>query len=235
MQDAHWVFRLTTALLSPQRRKSFPRRVPSSHTVLHIQHSLMIFFQLLETSGTSEKMHKLDHHIAVAVAGVNSDANTLINSARLFAQRYQMIYSEPVPIEQLVHSLCDQKQGYTQFGGLRPFGVSFLFAGWDEYSGFQLYKSDPSGTYAGWTATAIGANSQAAQSLLKAEYVANMRVLDAKKLAVKALKQTMDSTTLSPEKFEMCVVSSRTQDSPVLFEMVPHNELVHLCYEASDA
>lgn len=33
-------------------------------------------------------------------------------------------------MEQLVHSLCDQKQGYTQFGGLRPFGVSFLFAGW---------------------------------------------------------------------------------------------------------
>ncbi|KAL2555035.1 Proteasome alpha-type subunits signature domain-containing protein [Forsythia ovata] len=33
-----------------------------------------------------------------------------------------------MPVEQLVQSLCDTKQGYTQFGGLRPFGVSFLFA-----------------------------------------------------------------------------------------------------------
>jgi 20S proteasome subunit alpha 3 len=38
--------------------------------------------QLLETAVASEKMHKLDEHIAVAVAGINSDANILINSAR---------------------------------------------------------------------------------------------------------------------------------------------------------
>ena len=203
----------------------------------HISCSRLIYnvSQLLEMSETSEKMHKLDHHVAVAVAGLNSDANTLINSSRLFAQRYAMSYSEPVPIEQLVHNLCDQKQGYTQFGGLRPFGVSFLFAGWDKYSGFQLYQSDPSGNYAGWTATAIGANSQAARSFLKSEYVENMNVLDAKKLAVKVLKQTMDSTTLLPEKFEMCeiVSSQHAKESPVHFQMVPLRELVNLCNETS--
>jgi len=111
-----------------------------------------ILSKLLETGTASEKMCKLDDHVAVAVAGINSDANLLINAARLFAQRYAASYSEPVPVEQLVHHLCDQKQGYTQFGGLRPFGVSFLYAGWDQSSGFQLYQSDPSGNYAGWTA-----------------------------------------------------------------------------------
>jgi 20S proteasome subunit alpha 3 len=54
--------------------------------------------------------------------------------------------------------------------GLRPFGVSFLFAGWDEHFGFQLYQSDPSGNYGGWKATAIGANHQAANSILKSDY-----------------------------------------------------------------
>jgi 20S proteasome alpha/beta subunit len=34
--------------------------------------------------------------------------------------------------------------------GLRPFGVSFLYAGWDDHFGFQLYHSDPSGNYGGW-------------------------------------------------------------------------------------
>jgi 20S proteasome alpha/beta subunit len=29
--------------------------------------------------------------------------------------------------------------------GQRPFGVSFLFAGWDDHHKFQLYQSDPSG------------------------------------------------------------------------------------------
>ena len=91
-----------------------------------------ILSKLLETSVASEKMHKLDDHLGVAVAGINSDANILINSARLSAQRYLMTYQEPVPMEQLVQTLCDQKQGYTQYGGLRPFGVSFLFGGGDK-------------------------------------------------------------------------------------------------------
>ena len=69
---------------------------------------------------------------------------------------------------------------------------------------------------------------------LKSEYVEIMNVLDAKKLAVKVLKQTMDSTTLLPEKFEMCeIVSSQTQESPVHFQMVPLCELVNLCNETS--
>ncbi len=113
--------------------------------------------QLLESSKTAEKMYKLDEHLACAVAGITSDANILINTARVAAQRYTFTYGEPMPVEQLVQSLCDTKQGYTQFGGLRPFGVSFLFAGWDAVHGFQLYQSDPSGNYGGWKATAIGA------------------------------------------------------------------------------
>jgi 20S proteasome subunit alpha 3 len=50
-----------------------------------------------------------------------------------------------MPVEQVVKSVCNYKQAYTQYGGLRPFGVAFVFAGWDEYYGFQVYQSDPSG------------------------------------------------------------------------------------------
>lgn len=67
-------------------------------------------------------------------------------------------------------------QGYTQFGGQRPFGVSLLYAGWDEHYGFQLYQSDPSGNYGGWKAVAIGAGHQAAQNLLKTEYKEDTKV-----------------------------------------------------------
>ena len=91
--------------------------------------------KLLQTSTSSEKMYKIDDHVACAVAGIMSDANILINTARVQAQRYTFMYQEPMPVEQLVQSLCDTKQGYTQFGGLRPFGVSFLFAGWDKNHG----------------------------------------------------------------------------------------------------
>ena len=108
--------------------------------------------KLLEPQKKSEKMYMIDEHVACAVAGITADANILINQARLHAQRYRFSFQEPQPVEQLVQSLCDEKQAYTQYGGLRPFGVSMLYAGWDKTYGFQLYQSDPSGNYNGWKA-----------------------------------------------------------------------------------
>jgi len=162
---------------------------------------------LLDASHKLEKVFQLDDHIVTAVAGITADANTLIQYARLNAQQYTFQYSEPMPIEQLVTSLCDLKQGYTQYGGLRPFGVSFLYAGYDIHYGFQLYHSDPSGNYGGWKATAIGAKYQQAQSILKQEYRDDMSMKEALQLVVKVLGKTLDSTTLKAEKLEFVVLT----------------------------
>lgn len=84
--------------------------------------------------------------------------------------------------------------------GLRPFGVSILYAGYDPHYQFQLYHSDPSGNYSGWKATCIGANNGTAQSLLKQEYKDDISLDDAIALAIKVMSKTMDSTTLSSDK-----------------------------------
>jgi len=183
--------------------------------------------KLLEPSLSSEKMYKIDEHIACAVAGITADANILINHARVTAQRYLYTYQEQQPVEQLVQALCDLKQGYTQYGGLRPFGVSFLYAGWDKHYGFQLYKSDPSGNYGGWKAIAIGMNNQAAMSILKQEWKPEFTLYDAEKLAAKTLSKTMDSTALTAEKLDFAVL---TQDSKgrVIFTDLPKAELESL-------
>ena len=114
--------------------------------------------------------------------------------------------------------VCNYKQFYTQRGGLRPFGVAFLFAGYDEHYGFQLYQSDPSGNYSGWKATVIGANNQAGKSILKSDYKKKQEgdmdddekesdipdVQEALKLAVKVLNKTMDGTgSAAAEKMEL--------------------------------
>jgi 20S proteasome subunit alpha 3 len=162
---------------------------------------------LLEPSASSDKMYKVDSHIAVAVAGITADANILVDHARVVAQRYRFQYQEPQPVETLVQYMCDYKQGYTQFGGLRPFGVSFLFAGADVHHGLQLYASDPSGNYGGWKARAIGANSQSATSVLKQEWNEQLDLDGALKLALKVLSKTMDSTSLAPEKLDFATLT----------------------------
>jgi 20S proteasome alpha/beta subunit len=48
----------------------------------------------------------------------------------------------------------------------RPFGVALLIAGWD--AGAVLYQTDPSGTFAEFSAKAIGSGSEGAQTALQA-------------------------------------------------------------------
>jgi len=174
--------------------------------------------KLLEPAKSSEKMYLLDDHIACAVAGITADANILINYARLSAQRYLYAYQETIPVEYLVQQVCDLKQGYTQYGGLRPFGVSFLYAGWDSIHGYQLYMSDPSGNYGGWKASAIGGNNQAAQSILRSDWKPEFKLRDALKLAIKVMSKTMDSTTLNSEKLDICYLTKDPKSKRVVFQ-----------------
>lgn len=165
-----------------------------------------------------------------AVAGMTADANILINYARQAAQRYLLTYNADIPCEQLVRRLCDLKQGYTQHGGLRPFGVSFIYAGWDNQRQFQLYQSNPSGNYTGWKATSVGANNASAQSLLKQDYNEECNLKQACELAVKVLSKTMDSTKLSSEKIEFATVG-RTEKGTIYHKLWSAEEIDSLLKE----
>lgn len=183
--------------------------------------------KLLDEVVFSEKIYKLHDDMACSVAGITSDANVLTNELRMIAQRYLLLYQEPIPCEQLVSSLCDIKQAYTQFGGKRPFGVSLLYMGWDKHYGFQLYQSDPSGNFSGWKATCIGNNSVAAVSMLKQEYdEEKVPLQDALKLAIKVLNKTLDVTKLTTEKVEISTLTRK--DGKTLIRILPEKEVEEL-------
>ncbi|CAL1162089.1 unnamed protein product, partial [Cladocopium goreaui] len=136
--------------------------------------------KLLDQAKQHEKLFQLDDAMFCAVAGITSDANILINRLRLTAQQHAYSFSEPMPVEQLVTSICDYKQGYTQFGGLRPFGVSFLVAGYDVHHGFQLYHTDPSGNFSGWKGYAIGVNNNTAMQIMRQDWKPGVGAQDGK-------------------------------------------------------
>ena len=118
----------------------------------------------------SGKLYKMDDHILASVSGVVADANFLIDYGRLHCQRHLYSHKEPIYVEELVKYLCNYKHVYTQFGSSRPFGVSFMYAGYDHVRGFQLYCSDPSGNFGSWKAHSTGRNSVTAISTLKTDY-----------------------------------------------------------------
>ncbi|CAI4226525.1 unnamed protein product [Auanema sp. JU1783] len=186
--------------------------------------------KLLDDSVLAEKIYRLSENITCTVAGITADANILINHLRWWAAKYKLDYGDEMPVEQLVQTLCNEKQRYTQIGGKRPFGVSLLYMGWDKHLGFQLYQSDPSGNYTGWKATCIGNNHQAAVTLLKQEY-RQPTLEQAKQLAVKVLWKTLD-VKLAPEKIEMSVLTRR--DGKTVVEEISHEELERLIKVQAD-
>ena len=145
---------------------------------------------LLEQSRHSEKVYCLDSHIYCIVSGMTADANYLIEYARRFAQDHRYTFNAPMPVDQVVQRLCDLKQSYTQYGGMRPFGTSFIFAGWDEVNGYQIYTSDPAGIFSGWKAIAQGLNNQMTNNFLKQEYKENISEQEGTELAVATICKT---------------------------------------------
>eukprot|EP00604_Paraphysomonas_vestita_P002145 CAMPEP_0174821244 /NCGR_PEP_ID=MMETSP1107-20130205/6088_1 /TAXON_ID=36770 /ORGANISM="Paraphysomonas vestita, Strain GFlagA" /LENGTH=155 /DNA_ID=CAMNT_0016038047 /DNA_START=324 /DNA_END=791 /DNA_ORIENTATION=- len=133
-----------------------------------------------------------------------------------------------MPIEQVVKSVCNFKQSYTQYGGLRPFGVAFLFAGWDQYFGFQLYQSDPAGNYSGWKATVIGQNNQAGKSILKTDFVENNSIENNLKLSIKILLKTLDSSSPTPERIELSVITKDPKTDLIVHRILSDGEVQEL-------
>ena len=145
-------------------------------------------------------MYPIDKHLVVSTSGLPADANILLDAARKRCQQYTFQFAEPMPVEQLVKVICDYKQSLTQFGGSRPYGVAFMYAGYDVQQGFQLYCSDPSGNYARWKANATGVNNVNAISLLKKEYKDGLNLDQGLVLGAKVMIKTMDTADPGPEK-----------------------------------
>ena len=154
---------------------------------------------------------------------------------QIFVFSYLLKYQEPAPIEYIVSHLCNIKQSYTQFGGKRPFGVSFLYMGWDKHYGYQLYQSDPSGNYGGWKATCVGHNSQTAISILKQEYkIGETQLNDALRLAVRVFSKTLDTTKLSADKIEIAVLQHNDQTNETTIRLLKDDELNVLIKQYED-
>ena len=93
-----------------------------------------------------------------------------------------MVYDEPVDVETVAKHLADQCQQFTQYAGVRPFGVALILGGVVNKTP-QLYLTDPSGTYISYDAIAIGANSDQVTDFLEKTYKNDLSLDDASALA----------------------------------------------------
>ena len=151
-----------------------------------------------------EKIFKIDSHIGCATSGLVADARALVDRARIECQVNAFNYSEDLAVEALVKKICDFKQSYTQYGGVRPFGTAMLVAGIDA-AGPHLYETDPSGAMISYKAGAIGAGRNEVMEVFEKGFKENMTQIQAINLGLKGL--TAMSDKLKPEFVEVAVIN----------------------------
>ncbi|WOV93052.1 MAG: archaeal proteasome endopeptidase complex subunit alpha [Candidatus Nitrosoabyssus spongiisocia] len=150
----------------------------------------------LQIGDTVQKIFQIDDHVGIAAAGYIPDARSQVDNARFFSQSNKLIYDEPVDIEEIAKHLADQCQQYTQFAGVRPFGVALIIAGINRGKS-TLYLTDPSGTFVQYDAVAIGSGSDDVTSFLEKHYKMDLSMDDALQLSVAAINMTHEDKTES--------------------------------------
>jgi len=140
----------------------------------------------LQISDVAQKIFQIDDHVGLAAAGYIPDARSQVDNARFFSQSNKLIYDEPVEVETIAKHLADQSQQFTQYAGVRPFGVSLILGGVVNKNP-ELYLTDPSGTYISYEAIAIGSDSDKVTDFLEKTFTNDLSLDDAGVLAAAAI------------------------------------------------
>lgn len=168
------------------------------------------------------KVSLITPNIGMVYSGMGPDYRILVDKARKVSHTgYKRIYNEYPPTRILVQDVARVMQEATQSGGVRPYGVSLLIAGWDDgvepeteeakeveteadkkkasgktggilKGGPSLYQVDPSGSYFPWKATAIGKSATSAKTFLEKRYTDGLELEDAVHIALLTLKETIE-------------------------------------------
>jgi len=175
----------------------------------------------LQIATTAQKIFQIDEHIGVAAAGYIPDARSQVDNARFFSQSNKMIYDQAVEVETVAKHLADQCQQFTQYAGVRPYGVALILGGIDNDKP-ALYLTDPSGTYISYDAVAIGSGSDKVTEFLEKEYKKDISLEDASVLAVAGIYLSSEEK-IESEQIRMSQIKTETKQ----FEMVPNDKIIN--------
>ena len=182
----------------------------------------------LQISETAQKIFQIDDHVGVAAAGYIPDARSQVDNARFFSQSNKMIYDEEVEVETIAKHLADQCQQYTQYAGVRPYGVALILGGVVNNTP-QLYLTDPSGTYISYDAISIGSGSDSVTDFLEKTYKEELTLDEASTLAAAGIYLSSEDKE-GTSHIKMAHIKTETG----LYELVSDEQIVNYANTAKE-
>jgi proteasome beta subunit len=150
----------------------------------------------------AKKVYRIDHHLAMTIAGVVGDAQAIVEMLRANAALYKLDMARPMPISsaaRMVSNILFSSRFY-------PLGVQALIGGVDDTGG-HVFALDPLGSSMEEKFVSTGSGSPVAYGVLESEWKENMTVKDATPVLVRAISSAMKRDSASGDSFDVAMVT----------------------------
>ena len=168
------------------------------------------------------KVEALSEYMGCTYAGIGPDFQAVLRKARKDVQVYHSRFEDRIGPFMLCKQVAELFQEYTQSGGVRPFGIGLIVAGWDETDGSQIFQLEASGTFYSWKATTLGRGSATAKGFLEKRYSDDLDIEEAIHTAILTLKDSFEGE-LTEKNIEIGVI--RDSDPNKAFKKLTQSEI----------
>ncbi len=148
-----------------------------------------------------KKIHKIDDHLAVTIAGNVADAQRTVDVLKANARLYKLETKRPMPVS----SAARLTANVLFAARLTPLITQVLVGGVDE-SGPHVYHLDPFGSLTEEECVATGSGSPVAYGVLEDRYGRGFTVKELLPVIIRAMDSAMKRDAASGDSFDAVVI-----------------------------
>ena len=151
-----------------------------------------------------KKIHKIDDHLAMTIAGTVADAQWTVDVLKANAQLYKLTNHRKMPVSaaaRLIANLLFSSRYY-------PLLTQVLIGGIDD-TGPHVYSLDPLGSLTEEKCVATGSGSPIAYGVLEDQYREDATVEELLPIVVRAVHSAMKRDTASGDSFDVAIIDEK--------------------------
>lgn len=153
-------------------------------------------------SKRGKKVFKIDDHLAMTIAGVVAEAQSVVDILKANARLFRLDKGRSMHVNAVTRLAANILFSSRAF----PLAMQAIIGGIDE-TGAHVYALDPFGSVTEETCVSTGSGSPIAYGVLEAEYKKDMPVSDGISMVVRAISSSMKRDAGSGDSFDVAVVT----------------------------
>ncbi len=164
-------------------------------------------------SKTSEKLHKIQDHLWMTIAGSVADAQNLIDILRAETTLYQLEKEKPIKVKSAAQILSNILYSKKQF----PFEVGLILGGITEEEGPVIFDVGAYGSLLPEKYCAIGSGQNFSYGVLEAKYKENLTVEEGKNIIKTAISASIIRDMASGNGIDIVIIKKEGTPERIFF------------------